>query len=59
MKDYIRGFLSNETAAITVDWVVLVGFVVAIVLSVASALSPILYSRGANIVAPATVSPSF
>jgi len=52
-------FCRDDGGAVTVDWIVITGFVVALVLSVASAISPGLETRGTTIVDQVSIKTTF
>jgi len=52
-------FCRDDGGAVTVDWIVITGFVVALVLSVASAISPGMETRGNNIVDQVSIKTTF
>jgi len=58
MKQLFGGFWHEDTGA-TTDWVVITGFVIALALSVASALSPGFEKRGKNMVDQVSIKTKF
>jgi len=59
MKKWLGLFRCNEMGAISVDWVVITGLVIALTLSVASALSPGLEKRGTDMVSQVSIKTNF
>jgi len=59
MRLYLRKYWIDDHGAVTIDWVVITGFVVGLALSVAAALSPSLETRGTELITPVTISSSF
>lgn len=59
MKELVRKFITHNSGAVTVDWVVVTAFAIAIALSVAAAISPGLKERGTKIVDPVSISTAF
>jgi len=59
MQTQVRKYVSNDTGAVTVDWVILAGFTIALAISVATALAPELKKTGVDIVSSADISTNF
>jgi ABC-type nitrate/sulfonate/bicarbonate transport system permease component len=56
---WIKKYVSDDDGAVTVDWVVITGFVIALTLSVITAISPGMEKRGTEMVDPVTISTEF
>lgn len=52
-------YVDDNEGAVTIDWVVITGFVIALTLSVITAVSPGFEERGTKIVEPVSISTSF
>jgi len=59
MTYWIKKYLFNNEGAVTVDWVVIAGFAIAMALSVATALSPSMEKQGTGIVSRANITTTF
>ncbi len=59
MKEQARIFVADEGGAITVDWVVIAGFLAGLALSVMAAISPSMEKQGTEIVDRASISTTF
>jgi len=59
MRELIRNYAANEDGLVTVDWVVITGFVAGLALSVMSAISPSMEKQGTEIVDRAEISTTF
>lgn len=59
MKEKVTEFVTDENGLVTVDWVVITGFVAGLALSVMSAISPSMEKQGTEIVDRASISTSF
>ena len=59
MKEQARIFAADEGGAVTVDWVVIAGFLAGLGLSVIAAISPSMEKQGTEIVDRASISTTF
>ncbi|NOX72628.1 MAG: hypothetical protein GXP03_03045 [Alphaproteobacteria bacterium] len=59
MRVRIMKYVSDDDGAVTVDWVVITGFVIALTLSVITAISPGMQKRGTEMVDPVSISTKF
>jgi Flp pilus assembly pilin Flp len=59
MRNWIKNYVSDDEGAVTVDWVVISGFVIALTLSVITAISPGMEKRGTEMVDPVSISTNF
>ena len=59
MKEQTRIFAADEGGAVTVDWVVIAGFLAGLALSVIAAISPSMEKQGTEIVDRASISTTF
>jgi Flp pilus assembly pilin Flp len=59
MQFEVRKYIRDDQGAVTVDWVVITGFIVALTLSVFTAISPAFETRGTEIVDPVTINSTF
>ncbi len=55
----MQKYVDDDEGAVTIDWVVITGFIVALTLSVATALSPGLQSRGSQMLTPVNIATTF
>jgi len=59
MQERMQKYVDDDEGAVTIDWVVITGFIVALTLSVATALSPGLQSRGSQMLTPVNIATTF
>ena len=59
MREPLEKYVEDDDGAVTVDWVVITGFVIGLALSVATALSPGMEERGTEMLSPATILTTF
>ena len=59
MKEWVQKYVDDEIGAVTIDWVVITGFLAGLALSVASAISPSMEKQGTEIVDRAAISTTF
>ena len=59
MKSRLLKFLSSDTGAVTIDWVVLTAAVISLTLLLISTLAPGTIQRGLTIVESAVISTNF
>jgi len=59
MQGQVRKYVSNDTGAVTIDWVVITGLVIALAISIATVLAPDLKKNGVEIVSSAGISTNF
>lgn len=59
MRNWIKKYVSDDEGAVTIDWVVITGFVIALTLSVITAISPGMKKRGTEMVDPVTINTKF
>ncbi|MFT5005184.1 MAG: hypothetical protein ACI861_002660 [Paracoccaceae bacterium] len=59
MRDRVQQYVKDDDGAVTVDWIVVTGFVIALTLSLFTAISPGFETRGTEIVDPVSLSTNF
>jgi len=59
MRRRVTRFLADDQGAVTIDWIVITGFVIGLALSVGAALSPGLEQTGGSMFNPVSIRTSF
>jgi Flp pilus assembly pilin Flp len=59
MKAQVQRYVDDDTGAVTIDWVVITGFLAGLALSVMAAISPSMEQQGTEIVDRAAISTTF
>jgi hypothetical protein len=59
MRGRVQEYVEDDKGAVTVDWVVVTGFIIALTLSLFTAISPSFEKRGTEMVEPASISTNF
>ena len=59
MRFRVHKYVRDDEGAVTVDWVVVTGFVIALTLSVITAISPGFEKRGTEMVTPVAIQTTF
>jgi len=59
MYQWVKNYLCDDEGAVTVDWVVVAGFVIALTLSLFTAISPGFERRGTDMVDPVVIKTNF